>query len=108
MINNLQYSTLSGKAILIVNTGSIKKKFILQRLKKLGLTIVMLHKEKNWAQSYVDYWILADTANHIESLRAIDAFIKTNRQVKIDGSLTFWEDDVLLTSKITDKFNWIG
>ena len=108
MSTNQKFSSLSGKTILVINTGSIKKKFILQRLKKLGLTIVMLHKEKNWAQSYVDYWILADTANHIEAVRAVDTFIKTNRQVKIDGAITFWEDDVLLASKITDKFNWIG
>lgn len=97
-----------GKAILVVNTGSVKKKFILQRIKKLGLTIVVLNKEKNWAQPYVDHWILADTFNHSESLKAVDAFNKNGQNPKIDGVLTFWEDDVLLTSKIVDRFNFIG
>ena len=62
---------LSGRTILLVNTGTLKKKFIIQRLKSLGLTIVVLNKEKNWAEPYVDHWILADTANHTESVQSV-------------------------------------
>ncbi|MFA5076311.1 MAG: ATP-grasp domain-containing protein [Patescibacteria group bacterium] len=99
---------LEGKVILIVNTGPIKKRFILQRLKKLGLTIVCLNKEKNWAQIYVDHWIIADNTNHTEAIQAIKDFIVNNPTTKINGVFTFWEDEVLLTSKIVDRFNLIG
>lgn len=99
---------LTDKTILVVNTGSIKKKFIFHRLKKLGLTVVVLHKEKNWAQSYVDHWILSDTANHMDSVRAVESFMSNSKNPKIDGVITFWEDDVLLTSKLVDKFNLVG
>ncbi|MBI2990322.1 MAG: ATP-grasp domain-containing protein [Candidatus Magasanikbacteria bacterium] len=99
---------LKGKTILLVNTGTHKKRFIVQRLKKLGLIVVVLNKEKNWAASYVDHWILADTFNHSEAVKAVELFIKSNPEVHIDGALTFWEDDVLLTSKIVDKFNFVG
>jgi D-alanine-D-alanine ligase len=99
---------LRGKTLLVVNTGPIKKKFIFQKLKKLGLSIIVLNKEKNWAVNYVDEWILADTYNHNESIQSIEQFLINNRKIKIDGAITFWEDDVLLTSKITDKFNLIG
>lgn len=99
---------LENKTLLVVNTGPIKKRFILQKLKKLGLKVVVLNKDKNWATPYVDYWILADTTNHRESMSAIENFINANREVKIDGVVTFWEDDVLLTSRISDKFNFIG
>ncbi|MBU0727428.1 ATP-grasp domain-containing protein [Patescibacteria group bacterium] len=99
---------LLGKTILVVNTGSIKKRFILQRLKKLGLNTVVVNKEKNWAQPYVDHWILVNTDDHQESLSAVKSFLKNNKNIKIDGAVTFWEDDVLLTSKITDHFRWIG
>ncbi len=99
---------LENKTILVVNTGPIKKRFIFQKLKKLGLKVVVLNKEKNWAQAYVDYWILADTTNHRESINAIENFLSGNRTVKIDGVITFWEDDVLLTSRIVDKFDFIG
>jgi len=103
-----QINDLAGRTILVVNTGSLKKRFILQRLKKLGLTVVVLNKEKNWASPYVDHWILADTFNHSESIQQVDRFISENGYIKIDGAVTFWEDDVLLTSKIADKFGFIG
>lgn len=99
---------LSNKTILLVNTGSIKKRFILQRMKKFGLTIVCLNKEKNWAQQYVDHWILVDNTNTSEAIQAVKEFISNTAQIKINGALTFWEDDVLLTAKIIDKFNFIG
>lgn len=99
---------LRGKTLLLVNTGSPKKRFILQRLKKLGLWLVVLNKEKNWALPYVDEWITADTTNHKEAIQAVEKFLVETPKIKLDGALTFWEDDVLLTSKITDHFNLIG
>ncbi|MFA5134980.1 MAG: ATP-grasp domain-containing protein [Patescibacteria group bacterium] len=101
-------SPLQGKTILLVNTGSIKKRFIIQRLKRLGLTIVVLNREKNWAQQYVDHWIIADNTNYNEAISAIKEFLSANPHIKLDGALTFWEDDVLLTSRIVDKFNLTG
>jgi len=107
-MNKNNYHALEGKTVLIVNTGSLKKRFILQRLRKLGLQIVALNKEKNWAQPYVDHWILANTNDHQEAISAVVSFFKNNPSIIVDGVLTFWEDDVLLTSKITDKFAFIG
>ena len=101
-------NSLVGKTILLVNTGSIKKRFILKRLKQMGLSLVCLNKEKNWADAYVDHWILADNTNHAEAIQAIKDFKIANSHINIEGALTFWEDDVLLASKITDKFNFIG
>ncbi len=101
-------NSLKKKTLLVVNTGFSKKRFIFQKLKKLGLTIVVLNKEKNWAQPYVDHWILADTTNHKESLAALEKYSSVPTNPKINGAVTFWEDDVLLTSKISDKFNFIG
>ncbi len=97
---------LTGKTILIVNTGTLKKKFILQRIRKIpGLKVVVLNSVKNWADKYVDEWIIADTTKHSEAMRAVDEYL-ANR--KIDGVLTFWEDDVLLTAKIAEKHRLIG
>ncbi|MDD3190130.1 MAG: ATP-grasp domain-containing protein [Candidatus Pacebacteria bacterium] len=99
---------IAGRTVLLVSTGSIKKKFILQRLKKSGVRLVVLGEKESWAEPYVDRWILADNAKHSEALRAVREFIKNNPDEKIEGALTFWEDDVLLTSKIVDKFGFIG
>lgn len=107
-MKNNNGSELIDKTILLVNSGSLKKRFILQKLKRMGLTVVCLNKEKNWATQYVDHWIIADNTNHSESIQAVKEFITSNPDVKINGAITFWEDDVLLTSKIIDKFNFIG
>ena len=107
-MKNGNSNELKDKTILLVNTGSLKKKFIIQRLKALGLKVIVLNKEKNWAEPYVDQWILADTFNHTEAIQSVKQFLNQNPEIKIDGALTFWEDDVLLTSKIIDKFNFIG
>lgn len=97
------------KIILVVNTGSPKKRFILQKIKKLGLiTIVVNKKIENWAKNYVDHWILSDNSNHALTIDAIHNFIVTHPTIKINGAVTFWEDDVLLCSRICDRFKFIG
>jgi len=99
---------LFGKTILVVNTGSIKKKFIFQKLKKLGLHIIVLNKEKNWIQPYADGWIIADTYNHEECLKSIRDFLLSNPETKINGAITFWEDDIPLLAKICREFKLLG
>ncbi len=91
--------------ILLINTGSAKKRFILQRLKKLDVKVVAVHKEKNWAQAYVSDWIIVDTERHDLTIRAVGKYLKNH---SVDGVITFWEDDVLLTAKIAEKFHLIG
>jgi len=70
---------IAGRTILLVNTGSVKKKFILQRLSRIGVKLVILNKEKNWAEPYADKWILADTSNHSEAIRAVRDFMNKER-----------------------------
>lgn len=94
------------KSVLLINTGSTKKRFILQRLAQLkNLKLIVANSEKNWAEHYVDDWILTDTNNHLKALKDIKNYA---REHQIDGVLTFWEDDVLLTSKVADSLGLIG
>ena len=108
MTNGTALDSVTGKTILLVNTGSVKKKFILKRLKKLGVVLVCLNKEKNWAQPYVDHWILTNNANHPKAIEDTENFLASNPSIKINGVVTFWEDDVLLTARLADRFNLIG
>lgn len=94
-----------NKTIILINAGSIKKRSILQKLKKLGLTVIVVDKEPNWAKPYVDDWILVDTGNHDLTLRAIGDYLKTR---PVNGVLTFWENNVLLTTKVVEKYKFIG
>lgn len=104
----INFQKIINKTILVINTGSIKKRFIFQKIKKLGLKIVVLNPEKNWAQPYVDYWILTDNYNHAEAIQSIKEFLSQNPQVIIDGAITFWEDDIPLLAKICGEFKFVG
>ena len=96
---------LRNKHLLVVNSGYRRKEFILKRIQELGCSIILLNKEKNWAQKYVNSFILADTNNHSESLEAVKKYAE---RYPIDGVVTFWEDDVLLCSKIVDMLGLPG
>lgn len=108
MQNTLNDSQLQGKTLLLVGTGTIKKKHVLQKLSKMPIKIIALNKEKNWAKDYVDEWILADNSNHIEAMHALKEYFRKHPNKKIDGAFTTWEDDVLLCSKICDKYGFVG
>ena len=72
------------------------------------MRIIVLHKEKNWAASYADDWILADTNNHTECIQKVSQYLNSKPKKNFDGILTFWEENVLLTAVLTDKFNLTG
>lgn len=93
------------KRILVVNTGDLLKKFTFKRLKELPIEVVVLNCEKNWADAYVSDWIIADTTDHTAALAAVEKYAA---HTKIDGVITFWEDDVLLTSKISELLGVVG
>jgi len=106
-------SLLSGKTVLIVNSTGANdplhsKKLFIKKVKNLGVKIIILSKEANSFQPYIDYSVSADTANYTESLGALDKFLSNNPNIKMDGVITFLEDDVLLTSKIADKYHLIN
>jgi len=94
------------KTLLIINTGSLKKRFILQKIAKIpNIKKVVVNTQKNWAENYVDEWILVDTTNHDATIRAVNEYAKKNQ---IDGVVTFWEDDVLLTAKLSEALKLPG
>ena len=75
----------------------------------MGLTTIVINKKvENWAKSYVDHWILTDNTNHAEAIQAVHNFITTHPEIKIGGAVTFWEDDVLLCSRICERFKFTG
>jgi len=98
-------SSLYGKTVLIVNTT---KKLFVRKAKGFGVNIITLGKEASALAPYLDHHITADTANHPEALAALEKFLVDHPEIKLDGVLTFWEDDVLLTSKISDRYKLIG
>ena len=66
------------RRLLVVNTGSRKKRFTLRRLHELGYELLVLNATVNWARNYVDTWLLADTSDHDAALRAVRKHLKSN------------------------------
>ncbi|MDT8318916.1 MAG: ATP-grasp domain-containing protein [Xanthomonadales bacterium] len=99
---------LKGKRLLVVNTGSRKKRFTLRRLRELGCELIILNAAENWARNYASYWIIADTNDHAASLRAMSDFFAQNPALSPEGVITFWEDDMLLAARIRDRLGLIG
>ena len=98
----------NGKRLLLVNTGNRKKRFTIRRLKALGFELIILHRDINWARGYAAHWILADTTDHDACLREIKSFFERQPLLKPHGALTFWDDDVLLASKVIEQLGLIG
>ncbi len=97
------------KTLLVVHTASLRKQFVLEKIKAMGLYVVCLHKEKvPWAMPFVDSWIIADTNNHKESLQAIEEYVQDNPNHHFDGVVTFWETCTQLTARIADIYDLIG
>jgi glutathione synthase/RimK-type ligase-like ATP-grasp enzyme len=76
-------------------------------MKDLGVNIICLEKQVNWAKKYVDHWIVANTSDIKESFFAVEKFIKT-KAIEINGVYTYWEDSVLLTSFIAERMQLVG
>lgn len=95
------------KTLVVVNTGSTKKRFIFQKLNKMDhlIKVVVVSGEENWAEPYVDEWILADLSDHEQVIRKVQDYASKHR---VDGVITFWEDDVLLASKLVDRLKLPG
>jgi D-alanine-D-alanine ligase len=97
----------TGKTILFVNSGGEKKKFTLECAKKLGYKIILLNA-KNDAQKLATHFIEADTYNHGECVDRLQQFLADHQKIKIDGAVTFWEDDIPLLSRLCREFKWTG
>jgi D-alanine-D-alanine ligase len=96
---------LAGKTVIIVNSGSKKKEFILHRAAELGVSIALVNRTLSWEKKYLEHFIQADTYNHAEVLEKLKRFLK---ETPADGAVTFWEDDVPLLAKVCKKFKLIG
>jgi biotin carboxylase len=83
--------------ILFVNSGSKIKEFTFKKAKDLGYEVALLNSKLTWQKPYVDYFIKADTYDHLSSIREV---LKHSKNINIEGVVTFWERDVELCSKL--------
>ncbi|MBP7992254.1 MAG: ATP-grasp domain-containing protein [Candidatus Magasanikbacteria bacterium] len=102
-------TSLRGRTIILVNPGSIQKKFIWERLKELGVVVVALNDKKiDSATPYIDHWVLANTTDFSACKNAIKIFLKKHPEISPEGVLTFWDECVLLVAYLAEAFAWPG
>lgn len=93
-----------SKRLLVVNAGNSGKRFIFEELFRLGYSVTVLNGTKSDSIApWVRDWIISDTTNHEECLSSVGTYL---RKEHMDGIITYWEDDVLLTSRLTDIFGF--
>jgi len=92
-------------SILFINSGSSIKAFTLEKAKGMGLETILVKDRLEWEGSYVDHFIQADTYNHKEVLAEVTNF---QRGHDIGGVVTFWERDVLLASRVSQRLGLPG
>jgi biotin carboxylase len=93
------------RTILFINSGSKIKEFTLRKAKEMNLNLALVNNCLTWEKPYVDYFIQANTYNHEEVLVKVKEFAKNH---KIDGVVTFWERDVILTAKVAEMLKLPG
>ncbi len=104
-MTNKDKNIFKGKTLLILNSGSPRRKFVFEIAKKLGIKIVVLNDRQNWSARLADDFIVVDNYNHAKVLNVLRSYITKN---KIDGVVTFEEEDVELCAKVAKEFNFIG
>lgn len=100
---------LQGRTVLLVHACSPRKSFILRRMKELGVRIVCLNRTKtDFAEPFVDQWILAELNNIEECAEAVQKFVAANPNTRIDGVVTYWDECILVASKLSDDLGLPG
>jgi biotin carboxylase len=100
---------LQGKTVLFVHATSPRKIFILKRLQELGATIICLNRTvADFAEAYVDGWILEDLNNEVACIEKVAEYIAAHPERAIDGVVTFWDECTLLTARLAERFGWVG
>lgn len=105
MISKKRKSEFKGKKILLLNSGTERNRFIFSVAERLGLEVVVLNDRVNWSKRLADDFILADNFNHPQVLNTVRSYLTKH---KINGAVTFEEEDVELLTKICHEFHFIG
>ena len=96
---------LAGKHLLVVGTGGVKRRPVLEALRALGLRrVTCLHDRPNWAAPLVDEWIEADSVTW--SPATLD--LVRSRVRDLDGVLTYDDYSVVVAAQLADALGHIG
>lgn len=94
------------KKIIVINSCQGKKDFIFENLSYFWYSIILADNiVPKTIEQYIYDFLKVDTFQVDSAYNAIINYCKDNQ---IEGILTFWEDDVLLTAKLNQTLNLSG
>lgn len=97
-----------GKNIILINSGGKKKKFTIEKMKKLGCTVILVNQVLDCDKKMIDHFIEADTYNHNEVVEKLKSFKEKHPELPFHGAVCFWEDDVPLLARVCEEFKLVG
>ena len=104
MLQRARRDALRGKRIVIVGAGYDGKRFIFEKARELGVSVVLVDKPGTFASGLVSELIVSDNSKPEAALakarRKLLASARKNG--KLDGLTTFWEDDVPLAAGLAE------
>jgi len=106
---DMSTDTLENKNLLVVNVGSLGKRFILEAIKSFRLRVIALQNHRvDWAEEFVDEWIIVPPDASVATVKAeIHRFTQDN-DMTLDGAITFWEEEVPMVAHICEEFGLAG
>ncbi|XP_052236918.1 carnosine synthase 1-like isoform X2 [Dreissena polymorpha] len=105
VLTRSQYFLMSGKTILALGAGGFSKMSIWTFAEKSGINLVMVdsnpeHSVRDMAHTFICYDI-SDHTNDRHHAAEIVNLLK-QRDIQVDGCLTFWEDAVPLAAMVRE------
>lgn len=112
MLNRSQRYLLKGKKVLVMGGGGTSKSWTWETAKELELHIILAdHSKDHFARSLVNEFIhLPDLENHSldkQSAKKIVQILK-ERNITVDGVITFWEDCAPIAAELASLLNLTG
>lgn len=105
MLARARRDALKGKRIILVGAGYPGKRFFFEKAKELGIRITLVDKPESWAKDLVEEFIPVDTTAAETAVAAARKKIWRSARWRgsYDGITTFWEDDVVLTARLSQE-----
>ncbi len=101
-------SSLKDKTIVVINSMTDSEQFIFEAIRRFGVNIIVVDSANEQPRRLFDHFIQADMFNARDVIDKIQVFRDEHPEIKIDGCLTFWEEDIPVCARVCEHFHWVG
>lgn len=99
---------LKDRNVIIINAMTKSERFAFEAARRNGVGIILVHAQPDFPKRIADHFIQADTFNPREVIDRIQQFREEHPEVRIDGAMTFWEEDIPVLARVCEAFHLPG